>query len=324
LIQYKSDSCIRNSYFHNQCSDCVNICSEDVFSIFQNKIVLDSEKCTLCSACLGSCPSEALLVPNIDPNVEVAGKIADVFECDTKTCLARFDSHHLAVASLKNEKFKLDLSKCENCQIGEYESVIQNKVEKTNTFLEKLGVENRVGIKKETEEKSKKRELFKNILKKGEGQTIPQKDSFSKKFYPLKQKLLVDEVKKLDIDLKNGGGLIWTQEISSNCTNCGDCIQFCPTEALLRSSDKLQIFIRANLCISCGVCNHICKVDAIQNSDEVGILDLMKPKELIKFEMATCPECKTPFIKRGDEQICDRCYDFVHNHSNIFTLARDM
>jgi energy-converting hydrogenase A subunit P len=329
LIQYKSSNCIRNAYFHNSCSDCVSVCPESVFSIFQNKIKVEAEKCTGCSACVGACPTEALIVENVDPNLEIAGKIEDIVSCDMKVCLARFDSQHLIVSALKNEKFTIDLSKCGECEIGQFSETIEERVEKANIFLEQLEVSNRVSISKEkTEniEKNSKRELFKNIFKKGEEEkTKPiEKKRFTKNLYPLKQQILIDEVRKIENEFQLKNDLIRTQEISSSCTNCWDCVQFCPTEALFYSPDKLQIFIHSNLCISCGICNHICKVDAIKSSDEVSLLDLVKPKELIKFEMAVCPECKTPFIRRGDEEICDRCIDFVSNHSNIFTLARDI
>jgi ribosomal protein L7Ae-like RNA K-turn-binding protein len=52
----------------------------------------------------------------------------------------------------------------------------------------------------------------------------------------------------------------------------------------------------------------------------------LKPKELVKFEMEICEECKVPFVKIGDSnsKLCERCKEFVEEFGFIFTLAKDL
>jgi ferredoxin len=312
-ISYDTNSCIRNAYFHNHCSNCVEICPETVFSIFQNRIVLDTKLCTLCNACLGVCPTESLEIPTFDPNrfvLEFETSENRVLSCkDNTTCLSAFDTHHFEILKMQEGGVSLDLSHCDTCEIGSVLESIKSRVpEGVETLFEKR-------------EENQKRKLFGKLLKREKPvvEAKLKKPNFAKRFFPLKQHLLVEKSKELEVV----PGILGTQKISNSCTNCGDCIQFCPTEALFYSSDKLDIFISSEKCISCGICQHICKVDAV-SSDEVSILDLLKPKHLINFEMATCTECKTPFIKRDESEICERCIDFTTNFSHMFTLARDV
>jgi energy-converting hydrogenase A subunit P len=342
-ISYDGGSCIRNSYFHNNCSNCVDVCPERVFSIFQNKIALDSNLCTLCSACLGVCPSEALKLESFDPNrfsVEFRDSEKNGLSCkDNSPCLSGFDVHHFSLMVLdRKESISCDLSHCESCEMGQLKSGIEERIESSNRFLKSVGSENLVEIIYEkSEEEPNKREFFGKIFGKAkeksniseerklEIEKKLQKPLFAKRFYPLKQHLLVEEVKNFE-NLENfSSDIISTQKIDyQKCTNCGDCTQFCPTEALFYSSDKLDIFIHSNKCITCGICHHICKESAIERDDEVSLIDLMRPKNLIHFHMEVCDECKTPFIQRKDEKICERCIDFTTNMSHMFTLARDI
>ncbi len=44
--------------------------------------------------------------------------------------------------------------------------------------------------------------------------------------------------------------------IDKSCTNCGECVEFCPNKALSYSSDKRKILFQMAKCIGC----HICEV----------------------------------------------------------------
>ena len=346
LISYNADSCIRNAYYHNSCSNCVDSCPENLFSLFQNRIKFDSSLCTYCSACLGSCPTEAIKIDLFDPNrftLEFQFSKSDKLTCKNRTqCLSGFDSHHFTTMILNIDSLECDLSLCSECDIGEQKASIKTKISDANRVLKSLSSSKKIDILEEkVEEKISKREFFNKFVGKvNDVVVIPDiekykidqllsKDINVKRMLPTKQRILIEAIKNSKdfenvetVDLTDS--FLHSKYFEEKCTNCGDCIQFCPTEALFHSSDKLSIYISANKCIGCNICHDICKIDAVQKGKSLEAIDLLRPKQLISFTMDSCTECKTPFIKRGDEVICERCIDFTTNFSSIFTLARDM
>jgi ferredoxin len=349
LISYKADSCIRNSYYHNQCSECVGTCPENVFSVFQNRIKFEAEKCTYCLACLGTCPTEAIKIETFDPNREALlfqFSSENMLGCQNKTkCLSAFDSEHFSIMALQRESLEIDLSLCKDCHLSKMEKSIIERVETANTLLKNIKSEKEISLNfKEVEfpKTEDKRRLFNKILGKVEDkiaidevelQKIERqllKNSRAKKMYPQKHEILIDILKESSNfesleSFQSETDILSSQKIDgSKCTNCGDCSQFCPTEAIFSATDKLSIYIHSDKCISCGICHHICKVGAVEIEKEISVIDFFRPKNLVTFEMSVCSECKTPVIKRGDQKICDRCIDFKTDYDHIFTLARDV
>ncbi len=55
----------------------------------------------------------------------------------------------------------------------------------------------------------------------------------------------------------------WLPTIDTNaCTGCGDCVELCPTHALVQVGDKAAL-ARPDLCTYCAECESICPVGAI-------------------------------------------------------------
>ncbi|MDH4268146.1 MAG: 4Fe-4S binding protein [Deltaproteobacteria bacterium] len=50
--------------------------------------------------------------------------------------------------------------------------------------------------------------------------------------------------------------------ITERCTNCGDCLQVCPLEAI--SPGEKRPRIDPDLCTDCGTCSDICPARAIE------------------------------------------------------------
>ena len=45
------------------------------------------------------------------------------------------------------------------------------------------------------------------------------------------------------------------------CTGCGDCIDECPTEAIVMQDDKAVV--NEDECIDCGACVDVCPTESI-------------------------------------------------------------
>ncbi len=354
LFSYSGTNCIRNDYFHNECLLCVEICPEDAFNIVRSKLTLFSSKCIACAACIGSCPTEALSIVSFDPNaysIDFKENSNKELSCkSTTSCLGAFDSHHYITMALQSDAMPLcDLSHCNDCVLNKDKKVerfIRFEINKSNSFLLACGIQNSIIIEeKKVQEENSKRALFKAAFSKVkeaasleedekksslsmtlEYQKNPNKNGLPLKFLHLKQAIKENLTKFSTTSHTTNFGIFAKKEIQfSACTNCGDCVQFCPTEALLKTQDKQGINFNLGNCIACGICDHICKTDAIETVEGIDLVDFAydRGRELVHYEMVMCHECRCPYPYRGGDPICDRCKEYHEDFSKIFTLAKD-
>lgn len=350
LFQLNATRCLRNEYYHNDCGLCIDLCPKGAFHIVRNKLTLFENECVECAGCIGTCPTEALEIESFDPNqfaASYAQQNNPAISCKISTpCLGVFDSDHLLVMVLRaNEGIECDMSHCAGCVLnenGKLEADIRSKIDEANTFLEIIGFEHRVATIDVKEEQSDRRALFRKGIEKAK-EAIAEKSGTAQSMtsahhalpdmrMPLKRILLKNSLKEHVSQMKTTtiegiSPLFFNKQIDFNaCTNCGECTQFCPTDALFPTSDKQGIYFSQGKCIGCGICEEICKPNAI--SAKVGI-DLVsiayeRAEQLVHYEMVMCHECRCPFPYKGGDPICDRCSSFVANHANMFTLARDL
>lgn len=354
LFSYSGTNCIRNDYFHNECQLCIDICPEGAFKVVRGKLTLFSSQCIACAGCIGSCPTEALSIVSFDSNAytaEFKENANKLLSCKTTTaCLGAFDAHHYIVMALQSDVMPLcDLSHCKECPLNQnkkIEEFIRFEINKANTFLLACETQSGLAIQEEKlQEENSKRTLFKAAFSKVKEvatedeekksslsmtqayQKNPNKSGLPLKFLHLKQ-AIKDNLSKIQVTTHATNFDIFAKkEISfKECTNCGDCIQFCPTEALLKTKDKQGINFNVGNCIACGICDHICKTNAIQTVDGIDLVDFAYDRgaELVHYEMVMCHECRCPYPYRGGDPICDRCKDYKVDFSHIFTMAKDM
>jgi len=51
--------------------------------------------------------------------------------------------------------------------------------------------------------------------------------------------------------------------ITSECVNCGECVDICPVSAIIEGDEN---YVITDACIECGRCQKICPVDAIRGN----------------------------------------------------------
>ncbi|WP_345975967.1 4Fe-4S binding protein [Sulfurimonas sp. HSL3-7] len=351
LFSYSGTNCVRNDYYHHDCHICVDICPENAFHIIRNKLTLFENECTGCSACIGSCPTEALTIESFDPNafsVVFHKEEKPELSCKKNTpCLGVFDAHHLITMALDGTNAPVcDMRHCEGCPINaenKLERSIREKIAVANTFLENVGLEKRITTidEKEEEEVNPKRMLFRKAVDKAKvaieaqqlelGMTLAHQKSNEHTGLPLKNIILKEAIRKNSSKFektafKEQNPLFFNKKIIfEKCTNCGDCAQFCPTEALTLTADKQGINFVSGNCIGCGICDDICKTDAIYTDDSFDLISIAydRMETLVHYEMVMCHECRCPYPYRGGDPICDRCVDFKKDFSGMFTLAKD-
>lgn len=169
-----------------------------------------------------------------------------------------------------------------------YIDSIYYQVENSNAILRALGNMNYLLISKSKEK------TF------SASQSIPTfSDDFSEN---VKQILAKLEVLKFSLKIAcedlpstivktNEQGLFFNKDINEqSCTNCSDCITFCPTDALLYNENKSRIFFVSGKCIGCNLCEQVCAPNAISNHPTVDLIDFAFERALKKVEFETAKQ----------------------------------
>lgn len=351
LFSYTGTRCLRNEYYHNDCRICIDTCPKGAFHIVRNKLTLFENECVGCAGCIGSCPTEALEIESFDPNGFAAGyqhQKEALISCKVSTpCLGVFDSEHYLVMALRGERnVQCDLSHCEGCVLnesGKLSQTIRGKIDVANAFLEQIGQEQRIETVEQKEEQADRRALFRKGFDKikehvasGESEahiamTVAHYKQPDMKM-PLKRVMLKNSLKEVVGDLPSStfegeSPLFFNKQIDfMACTNCADCVQFCPTDALFATSDKQGIYFSQGKCIGCGICEDICKPNAITKKEGYDLISVAfdRAEQLVHYEMVMCHECRCPYPYKGGDPICDRCASYIKQYSNMFTLAKDL
>lgn len=350
LFSFTATRCLRNEYYHNDCRICIDLCPKGAFHIVRNKLTLFENECVGCAGCIGSCPTEALEIESFDPNgfaASYAHQGDKTLSCKVTTpCLGVFDTEHFVVMGLRGESsVPCDMSFCAECPLntdGRVEHSIRTKIDAANHFLESIRSAHRIETIEVKEEQADRRALFRKGLEKIKESVVNESQAHvsmtnahhkqADMKMPLKRILLKNSLKEVVGDLETTvfaeqSVLFFNKQIDfQGCTNCGDCTQFCPTDALFATSDRQGIYFSQGKCIGCGICEDICKPNAISAKEGFDLISVAfdRAEELVHYELVMCHECRTPYPYKGGDPICDRCIGFVKQNPNMFTLARDM
>ncbi len=350
LFSFTATRCLRNEYFHNDCHICIDLCPKDAIHLVRNKLTLFDNECIECAGCIGSCPTEAFEIESFDPNafsVSFQTQTNPQLSCKSTTpCLGVFDSEHLLVMTLRGElEVVCDMSHCATCVLnenGKMEETIRSHIDQANNFLVQIEVDKKIEILEVHEEQEPRRALFRKGLEKVK-EAVADAPRVQKSMtashhalpnmtMPLKKVLLRNSLKDVVTAMAVTGftessPLFFNKQIAFDlCTNCGDCTQFCPTDALFPTSDKQGIYFSQGKCIGCGICEDICKPNAITAKAGFDMVSIAyeRSEELVHYEMVMCNECRCPFPYKGGDPVCDRCSGYKKEFTNMFTLARDI
>ncbi|MBN2768319.1 MAG: 4Fe-4S binding protein [Campylobacterales bacterium] len=339
IITLEPLACLRVEYLYNDCTLCLDSCPKDALLLDRrSRVEIKSDACIDCGICIGVCPRDALKSEEFDPNayiIKEAHKDAVVLSCkEISKCLSVFNEEHLISLGLRNNNVACNMALCGDCPLnieGKVQNDIQQKINQVNIFLEYFDFQ---PIRKEYASKELgRREALLKIFKETKDVFGDELSLDKEKNIPNYRTLFQNSLKvniesmesraKIDFRLSN---ISHKQIVYESCDNCGECVQFCPTKALIYSSDETKILFAPLHCISCSICNHICKPNAIYETNELDIISLAfdRAEILIEHTFAICSECNISFPQKKDEKICTRCVSFISENSDLFVLAKDI
>lgn len=337
LLELNTLKCLRNEYFFNDCTLCFEQCPENALGLHKEKIKLFEDKCTLCAECIGICPTESLSVENFDVNEFVLSLLNkdthEIIEKQDIPSLSMLDTPHLISLVLRKRQNIL-LKYSENISENSL-AYIQERVRHTNAFLTQISWESSVFLQ-EIKTDTSRRSLFKTLFKSNQtiqSQSNATKQLFEKEKLSAKMTLLKNSIKMTCEDFgtahisAENSSVFFNKEISYDaCTNCVECITFCPTDALFQNSQKDEIYFSSGKCIGCNICQEVCKTQAITSNEHIDLIEFAfsKASKKVHFEYATCEECNAPFVFKNAETRCHRCVDFKENFSSMFKMAKDL
>lgn len=330
--------CLRNEYFFNECTLCFERCEHKALGLFKNKITLFTELCIACGTCIGVCPTQALSLSHFDVNNFIFSflekHINIIVEKVDIPDFGMLDSLYLLSIALRAKRnIFLEYHDTTPSSTLDY---IEQEIKKSNLFLYSIGMENSFFMRQHQNSVDvTRRGLFKTIIHASHelqhDKSTAQKLNEHQKMVPPKMILLKNSLKLVCEDIHS---MINTQNIpifnqkinSQQCTNCIECITFCPTHALFQNESKESILFQSGKCIGCNICHHVCKHNAIQEEYAVDLIDFMfdRVQKLVEFEYIKCQECNNAFIDKKNGDICDICSDYANNYSQMFTLAKDI
>lgn len=335
--------CLRTEYLYNECSICIEACPVDALTLSHTKrIALDNTVCIDCNACVGACPTSTFSNSEFDPISFILKSGLDkdlVLSCkNLGQCLSVFGAENLISLGLREKSVTLDMSHCSSCEVincaSKVEAQIRATMSEANRFLAPIGI-SEIEARETKPEISRRDALFSFAT---EAQALGDDSSeFDKLFDPKetlpKSRLVLQNSLKYSIEnfttqvIEDKFSFLSNKKIDFNsCTNCGDCLQFCPTNALFYGGEKTKILFQTTRCIACGICDDICKPKSISSFDKFDMVSLAfgRAEVLIENHFVACKECRVDFPQKHGELICNRCIDFAQNNTKLFTLARDM
>ncbi|WP_024955006.1 DUF362 domain-containing protein [Sulfurospirillum arcachonense] len=334
FFTYDRLSCLRNEYAHNDCKKCLEICPENAFVFVRKKLTLETKKCTSCGVCIGSCPTGSLFLVGqsvVKPIQKMLYEDNPMLSCENQqSCLAKYTQFDYITMALESQKsFTCNLFTCKDCEINtnqKVQSFIEKNIDEANVVLEKISA---LKVKKSFEIETKpllaRRAFFRSLIK-----PLHVKDEID-----LHVKSL-DRVKKslkenlLDVNetvINQILSFSHQKKIDESCTNCGECVTFCPSEALNYDKKKTKIFFQMGKCIGCGICEDICKTQSIKSQNvKFDLIDFAydKIEVLCEHELRVCKVCKCAFSYKSGEEICQRCSNFEVKNSNMLALASNI
>jgi ferredoxin len=312
-IALNQDTCVR-------CGLCLHACPTGVF------VQTRTPEANLPQAITNSSSQSIELAC---PRKEPVGlsQVPEASVVQTPRCLAALSAPALLEIAATGKMLWLNDSICHTCPIGQARRAIQRTITTANRWLQVVG--HQAGIRscltnaaeladtpvsrpvvQGSQPIMSRRDFFRSVTRLAEQATVlveespPTEDGMGRRLphhIPAQRQHLAASLGKLSPDpsasVPTAGLPIADVTISSDCTACGLCAQFCPTEAISFVSDREYYVLNfsAALCLGddCTLCVIGCPTHAVAFGQEVMAGELLRtrPRPVKAGRLAPCAQC---------------------------------
>lgn len=349
LLNLSPSACVRALSVNSICTHCSDVCPVGAISITGRLPSINQAQCVGCAGCVAVCPTEALTLDGFNPTEFFFSFVAEeenLVSCQKNVpCIAALSSEQLIAFAQMKEGIVLDTGHCAQCDIGEnILAVMMNTIDNSNYLLEAIASPYKIQTKnigfidmKIPEEKSDRRDFFKNFHLRGIGQArsnfekeiqrttdeFVQYTTDSTHTQALRTKKITDRRKLFFTALKRfevpsefhvvqSDKITFTSQKLMDeelCTACEMCYRVCPTGALTSDMRNSKIDFDPFLCVKCHLCHDVCEPKAITLSTSYNLKEWYVPgvQNLARFAVRRCDECDGLFSSIAGEKICRRC-----------------
>lgn len=306
-----------------QCGLCLHACPTGVF------VQSNPPELKLPQVVTGS-PAETIELAC--PRKEPAGmsQVPGAVVVQTPRCLAALSVPTLLELNTLGKTLWLNDSICHTCPIGEARWAIQRTITTANRWLRVMGheptIRNYLSAAEELADEPvsrlvmqtrrpamSRRDFFRSVTRLAEHTAVSPDESSPSgdwepgmarrlpHYIPVKRQHLAYALGRLSPDpsasVPTASLPIADVAISDDCTACGLCAQFCPTEAISFVSDDQYYVLNfsAALCLGndCSLCIIGCPTDAVLFGGEVTAGELLstRPRPVKAGRLAPCAQC---------------------------------
>jgi Pyruvate/2-oxoacid:ferredoxin oxidoreductase delta subunit len=300
--------CVRARHQKAECGLCAENCPTGAIH-WEDARPIDVKRCTGCGVCAAVCPTGALEATR-PTNEELLVQIEDLarttstiaFACPRVPendgtglirvpCLGRLDPSVLVgAAAMGVERIELVDSQCSSCPYAAGRSAAGQARDEANAILQACGkpagvvfvaestpqglLSHHHMMAADTADPSDRKDPARAEarIKKGE---LPVR-------VPAKRRLLSASLARLEepVGSPELATQLWSDiTIAENCTGCQMCAFFCPTGALVKTSENAAagLAFTTATCVNCRLCAEICYTDSIRLDPSVKISRLIDP-----------------------------------------------
>jgi ferredoxin len=292
-VELDSRLCLKNRLNGCHCRLCLDDCPAQALSYIDNRLLIDTVRCTGCMRCTAVCPSDALR-PDYDVveqlvMVRQGNNDCVVFSCPRQKrfspaevvipCLAVFSEEALLYLATSGNlrAVHFNAAGCSDCRnkeaLSSMKALLENLRDRHGDIIgPKLQVIDRHEERTEAADRRSFLAVMKNGVLSAAGSSL-QSTTARKSIPPSHRRIpLKTELRQKTINRFPAGKqhpllsrLTPQLTIGEECIPCSRCSGICPTGALKleRSKDSKQLIFHGENCSSCGLCLSFCKRGAL-------------------------------------------------------------
>lgn len=319
----RAERCVHSLCEQARCRACVTACPTGAWSLDDDQLGIDPDRCDGCGLCVAACPQQALDLPLQPLLINLAGRRAMLLACDRIGAAERLDGIVPCVHAISLRRLTRYTSErvsaviystgdCTACPRGGAKPLEQH-LRRANRILNSRHLPHlsftrlaprdwlELRARHATVSTGRRRFLVDGLSRLAQSEREPTDPD---RAHP--------QTATTALDAPGTGLAEWRPHLDpQRCDGCGACFRLCPTDALRHDRTANLFHVTPDACTGCGLCGDVCERDAITTT----ALGAAKPYS-IALEPRRCRACGVTFpvieAAKDDQQLCPICREVNH------------